>query len=70
MENHYAPQDNPERFSIAQDMITIMAGLRIRLQMTKLLFLHRDKSWFDAVKRVHAFLDKHIDKVLEDLQAE
>jgi hypothetical protein len=47
-----------------------MAGLRIRLQMTKLLFLHRDKAWFDAVKRVHAFLDKHIDKVFEDLQAE
>jgi cytochrome P450 monooxygenase len=51
-------------------MITIMGGLRIRLQMTKLLFLHRDKAWFDAVKRVHAFLDKHIDKVLTDLQAE
>ena len=51
-------------------MITILAGVRIRLQMTKLLFLHRDKAWFDAVKRVHAFLDKHIDKVFEDLQAE
>jgi cytochrome P450 len=38
--------------------------------MTKLLFLHRDKSWFDAFKPVHAFLDKHIDKVFEDLEAE
>lgn len=63
-------QDYPERFSVAQDMITIMEGLRVRVMMTKMLFLHRNKEWFAAVKRTRDFMDKHIDKVFADLEAE
>lgn len=47
-----------------------MEGLRVRVQMTKMLFLHRDKAWFAAVKRTRDFMDKHIDKVLADLEME
>ncbi|KAL2071164.1 hypothetical protein VTL71DRAFT_12399 [Oculimacula yallundae] len=58
----------PERASVINDMITVMEGLRIRLQMTKFVFLHRDEKWFAAVKRVHVFLDRYIDQVFEDLR--
>lgn len=51
-------------------MITIMEGLRVRVMMTKMLFLHRNKAWFAAVKRTRDFMDKHIDKVFADLEAE
>lgn len=51
-------------------MVTVMRGIRLRLQMNRFLFLYRNRGWFDAVYRVHAFLDKHIDRAFEQLQAE
>ena len=46
-----------------------MRGVRLRLQMNKFLFMYRDKTWFDAVARVHRFVDGHIDKTLEQLRS-
>ena len=49
-------------------MVDVMRGVRLRLQMNKFLFLYKDKTWFDAVARVHSFVDGHIDKTLEQLR--
>lgn len=49
-------------------MVDVMRGVRLRLQMNKVLFLYRDPTWFDAVARVHRFVDGHIDKTLQQLQ--
>lgn len=51
-------------------MVTVMQGLRLRLQLSSFLFLHRDKEWFAACKRIHGFLDAYIDKAYEDLANE
>jgi cytochrome P450 monooxygenase len=53
-----------------EDMVTVMAGLRLRLQLSSFLFLHRDKDWFAACKRIHGFLDNYIDKAYEQLEEE
>lgn len=45
-----------------------MRGIRLRLQMNKFLFLYNDKKWFEAVARVHRFVDGHIDKTLKQQQ--
>lgn len=49
-------------------MVTVMRGVRLRLQMNKFLFLYRNKSWFDAVAQVHRFVDGHIDTTLRQLE--
>jgi cytochrome P450 len=49
-------------------MVTVMAGLRLRLQLSSFLFLHRDKAWFAACKRIHGFLDAYIGKAYQQLQ--
>ena len=51
-------------------MVRIMAGLRLRLQLSSFLFLHRDKEWFAACKRVHGFLEGYIDKAYQQLGEE
>jgi cytochrome P450 monooxygenase len=51
-------------------MITVMAGLRVRLQLSSFLFLHHDPEWLAACKRIHAFLDKHIEKAYKQLEDE
>lgn len=48
-------------------MMTVLAGLRLRLQLSTFLFLHRDKEWFSACKRVHDFLDGYIDTTYKQL---
>ena len=62
--------DNPEAQWPHEDMVTVMKGLRIRLQLSSFLFLHRDKEWFAACKRIHGFLDAYIDKAYTDLANE
>ena len=51
-------------------MVKVMAGLRLRLQLSSFLFLHRDKEWFAACKRIHGFLDGYIDKAYQQLGEE
>ncbi|KAK5997604.1 Cytochrome P450 monooxygenase lepH [Cladobotryum mycophilum] len=62
--------DHPEHDSPQRDMVIVMAGLRVRLQLSSFLFLHRDKEWFAACKRIHAFLDKYIDEAYRQLEQE
>ena len=50
-------------------MVKVMRGVRLRLQMNRFLFLYKDKTWFDAVALVHTFVDRHIDKTLEQLRS-
>ncbi|KAI4160850.1 MAG: hypothetical protein LQ342_005375 [Letrouitia transgressa] len=59
---------HPENAEVAWAMVDVMRGVRLRLQMNKVLFLYRDPTWFDAVARVHRFVDGHIDKTLQQLQ--
>lgn len=52
-------------------MVKVMEGLRMRLQLSSFLFLHRDKEWLAACNRIHGFLDGYIQKAysqLEDLR--
>lgn len=51
-------------------MLVVMAGLRLRLQLSSFIFLHRDKSWLAACKRIHEFLDAYIQKAHDQLLAE
>jgi cytochrome P450 len=49
-------------------MVKVMEGLRLRLQLSSFLFLHRDKEWLAACKRIHSFLDAYIDKAYDQLR--
>lgn len=51
-------------------MVKVQAGLRVRLQLSSFLFLHRDKEWFAACKAIHGFLDGYIDKAYQQLAEE
>lgn len=51
-------------------MITVMSGLRVRLQLSSFLFLHHDPEWLAACKRIHVFLDGHIERVCKQLDDE
>ncbi len=62
--------DHPERDWPQKDMVAVMRGLRLRLQLSSFLFLHRDKEWFAACKRIHGFLEGYIDKAYQQLEEE
>lgn len=51
-------------------MVKVMEGLRLRLQLSSFIFLHRDQEWLAACKRIHGFLDSYIDKAYDQLQEE
>ena len=51
-------------------MTDVLRGLRLRLQMSKWLWLFRDTKWLNAVATVHAYIDKHIDRTFEEMQRE
>ncbi|KUJ09020.1 cytochrome P450 [Mollisia scopiformis] len=62
--------DKPENQWPFRDMIAVMAGLRLRLQLSSFLFLHRDPEWLAACKRIHVFLDTYIEKAYKQLEDE
>lgn len=47
-----------------------MSGLRLRLQLSSFLFLHRDAEWFAACHRIHGFLDNYIQQAYKELEEE
>ena len=51
---------------VAWAMVKVLRGVRLRLQLNRFMFLHRDKEWFDAVALVHKYLDGHIHRALEE----
>ncbi|KAI1387796.1 cytochrome P450 [Hypoxylon trugodes] len=62
--------DNPDQDWPYRDMVTVMRGLRLRLQLSSFVFLHRDKEFFAACKRIHGFLDAYIEEAYRQLQVE
>lgn len=48
-------------------MTEVLRGLRLRLQMSKWLWLFRNPKWFDAVDKVHDFIDTQIAKTYEEV---
>lgn len=58
------PDEEGELFIKSWDYVMIGFGTRVR--MGKLKFLYRDPAWFEAISIVHAFVEKHIDKALEN----
>ncbi|CAI7621811.1 unnamed protein product [Penicillium manginii] len=56
----------PERAEIAWAMTDILRGLRLRLQMSKWLWLFRWKVWFGAIDIVHEFIDRQVDKAYKE----
>lgn len=43
----------------------VMEGLGNRVRLGRLKFLYRDPKWFESIRIVHKFVEKHIDKSLE-----
>lgn len=62
--------DHPEMSWPHTDMLKVHAGLRARLQLSSFVFLHHDKDWLRACKRIHGFLDSYIDKAYSQLDEE
>ncbi|TVY38372.1 Cytochrome P450 monooxygenase [Lachnellula occidentalis] len=58
---------DPQRAEIAWAMTVVLRGLRLRFLMVRWLWLFRQKTWFDAVNFVHAYVDGHIDKAYAQL---
>ncbi|EEP81631.1 conserved hypothetical protein [Uncinocarpus reesii 1704] len=56
----------PERAEIAWAMTDILRGLRLRLQMSKWLWLFRWKVWFSAIDVVHDFIDRQVDRAYSE----
>ncbi|KAK8024540.1 n-alkane-inducible cytochrome P450 [Apiospora rasikravindrae] len=54
----------------SNDMRVVQAGLRLRLQLSSFMFLHRDQKWHAACKRIHNWLDGYIDKAYLQLAEE
>ncbi|KAL3477707.1 putative cytochrome P450 [Aspergillus californicus] len=61
---------DPSKAHPQKDMVTVMRGLRLRLQLSSFVFLHRDSAWIAACKRIHVFLDSYIDDAYAQLKAE
>ncbi|RMZ44931.1 hypothetical protein AFCA_010741 [Aspergillus flavus] len=59
---------HPENVKVAKAMVDTMRGIRVRLTMSKLMFLHRDPVWMENVKIVRDFVDERIDASLTQLQ--
>lgn len=51
----------------SRDMRVVQAGLRVRLQLSSFLFLHRDRDWLAACSRIHEWLDGYIGKAYTQL---
>lgn len=48
-------------------MADVLRGLRLRLQMSKWIWLFKSQKWTDAVKIVHDFVDGHLDKAFKEI---
>ncbi|KAB8077610.1 cytochrome P450 [Aspergillus leporis] len=59
---------HPENAKVAKAMVDTMRGIRVRLTMSKLMFLHRDPVWMENVQIVRDFVDERIDASLTQLQ--
>ncbi|KAK3333000.1 cytochrome P450 monooxygenase [Cercophora scortea] len=60
--------DEPEEAEIAWAMMDVQRGLRIRLQLGRLVALHHDRKWLDSIAVVHRVLDRHIDRALAEIK--
>ncbi len=47
-------------------MTDVLRGLRLRLQMSKWLWMFRWKPWFDAIDLVHDFIDRQVDRAYQE----
>ena len=57
------PAEEGELFIKSFDYVMKGLGNRVRLGLFK--FLYRDPMWFESIRIVHSFVDKHIDNALE-----
>ena len=57
------PSESGELFIRSFDYV--MEGLGNRVRLGRLKFLYRDPKWFESIRIVHEFVEKHIDKSLE-----
>ena len=47
-------------------MTDVLRGLRLRLQMSKWLWMFKWKFWLDATNVVHEFIDRQVDKAYQE----
>ncbi|CAG8983049.1 hypothetical protein HYALB_00006077 [Hymenoscyphus albidus] len=58
------PSEEGELFISSFDYV--MEGLGNRVRFGRLKFLYRDPLWFESIRNVHTFVEKHIDKAIEE----
>jgi cytochrome P450 monooxygenase len=58
---------DPDKAEVAWAMMEVQQGLRLRLQLGRLVRFHHDAKWLEKVALVHRFLDAHIDKTLAEV---
>ncbi|KAK4240413.1 cytochrome P450 [Achaetomium macrosporum] len=58
---------DPDKAEVAWAMMDVQEGLRLRLQLGRLVRFHHDPKWLAKVELVHRFLDAHIDKTLAEV---
>ncbi|KAF2686195.1 cytochrome P450 monooxygenase [Lentithecium fluviatile CBS 122367] len=56
----------PTKVKISIAMVDVMRGLRARLQMAKLMFLHYDPVWLRNVQTVKDFIDANVKSTLAE----
>ena len=57
------PAEEGEHFIKSFDYV--MEGLGNRVRLGRLKFLYRDPVWFESIRVVHRFVEKHIEKAVE-----
>jgi cytochrome P450 monooxygenase len=58
----------PERAQITWAMLDVLRGGRLRIQMSRFMWLLRWGWWLDAIRQVHDFVNEHIRKAYKDLE--
>ncbi|GAW18019.1 hypothetical protein ANO14919_074880 [Xylariales sp. No.14919] len=60
---------HPERAQVTWAMLDVLRGARLRLQLWRVHSLINWNWWFQAVEKVHEFVDGHIEKAYADIEA-
>lgn len=56
---------SPAGEQFVADFDYTLKGLGTRVRLGPLKFLHQDRAWYEAISRVHSFVQKHIDSAFE-----
>ena len=58
----------PERANITWSMLGVLRGGRLRIQLSKLLWMFSWRDWLADIEKVHAFLNAHIRRTYKEIE--